>query len=55
MEQPHTQPDPAQQNMFWKCVDCGRLLSKEEWYVVKKHAPGCGWASMIPITGRSGD
>lgn len=47
--------DPAQQELFWKCVGCGKLLTKKEWWIVANHEPTCDWASMIPITGRTGD
>lgn len=47
--------DPAQQELFWKCVGCGKLLTKKEWWIIANHEPTCDWALMIPITGRTGD
>lgn len=38
----------------WKCPGCGYVMKKENAYYFDAHAPDCGWASMIPLSGRSG-
>lgn len=38
----------------WECPGCGNQMWKSDAFYFASHEPNCDWASMIPMSGRSG-
>lgn len=47
-------PDWREPVPMFKCAGCHKVMPKADAYFFDAHQPGCDWASMIPLTGRTG-